>query len=479
MGVITNGVPRPATGARWRATTAIVATLTVVAALAALVGPHATVGADRAGLPDLVVEELYNVTEMIVGDNGYVNVTLKNQGSAAYLTRSSGELEVYAYRDAETSVAAYGRVYEDIYVGKNLTLNLQVRFDTVGAHELKVVIDELGRVQEESESNNEAVVGLEVLPSGVNRPPVADGGNDRTGHMGSPMIFSGIYSTDPDGDKLTYTWDFGDGQSGSGVRTNHTYAKVSNYTASLTVSDGELSDRDSFTVEVIKAPVNHPPTAVIGPTQGQVEAGRELTLDGSGSSDPDAGDRLVSDWDFNASDGVDDWVRGPVVVATWTVAGRYEVTLRVSDGKASDEATVVVDVTVPPPPNKPPRASAGTALNATSGERFTIRGTGADEDGHIAVYEWDTDSDGTYDTYSEQDGMLIWSFDEPGEYTIRLRVTDDRGSTDTSAVTVTVRAPESEGEPSPGVEPAMILLAVAAAAIVLGLAGWRWRQSRT
>jgi PKD repeat protein len=460
--------------------TALVAIMATAGAIGSLAAHTASAGGERGGLPDLMVEQFYNVTPVIVGDDSYFNVTIKNQGTAAYLMQSCGDLEVYTYRDSETDVASYAQVYEDIYVGKNVTLNMKVRYDSTGHHTLKVVIDELRRVQELSDSNNEATTGFEASRSEENRPPVADGGNDRTGYKGMPMLFSGLYSTDPDADRLTYTWDFGDGARGTGMTTNHTYAAVGNYSASLTVSDSQLTDRDNFTVQVIDAPVNHPPKAVIRADSTSAKVGEQLSLDGRGSSDPDAGDAMVLDWDFDSSDGVDDWVRGPTVMTNWSKAGQYTVTLRVSDGKAQATATLGITVTAPTPTNKPPTANAGANFEATTGLDFTIVGTGSDEDGTVKVYEWDVNGDGTYETYGEQDGRLVWRFKDAGPQTLRLRVTDDRGATDTSEVMVTVTEPPKEDKPTPGFGPVIAGLALCAAAVLaMGLGRDRWRPSRT
>ncbi len=47
------------------------------------------------------------------------------------------------------------------------------------------------------------------------------------------------HATDPDGDSLAYSWDFGDGHKGSDTETSHVYAVPGWYIAVLTVSDGK------------------------------------------------------------------------------------------------------------------------------------------------------------------------------------------------------------------------------------------------
>jgi prepilin-type N-terminal cleavage/methylation domain-containing protein len=45
-------------------------------------------------------------------------------------------------------------------------------------------------------------------------------------------------SSDPDGDALSYVWNFGDGTSGNGVSVTHTYNVIGTYNATVTIYDG-------------------------------------------------------------------------------------------------------------------------------------------------------------------------------------------------------------------------------------------------
>jgi PKD repeat protein len=71
----------------------------------------------------------------------------------------------------------------------------------------------------------------------VNRPPVANAGGPYSGTVNVPVNMTGAASSDPDGDALTYAWDFGDAQNGTGVTVSHPYTAAGTYTVTLTVTD--------------------------------------------------------------------------------------------------------------------------------------------------------------------------------------------------------------------------------------------------
>jgi PKD repeat protein len=79
-----------------------------------------------------------------------------------------------------------------------------------------------------------------------NAPPVASFTHDC---VELECSFDASGSSDPDGSILSYEWDFGDGNTGSGITPSHPYGTAGTYTVVLTVTDdGNASDSESQSV---------------------------------------------------------------------------------------------------------------------------------------------------------------------------------------------------------------------------------------
>jgi PKD repeat protein len=147
--------------------------------------------------------------------------------------------------------------------------------------------------------------------------------------------FDGRSSTDADGTVASYAWDFGDGGTGTGATSAHTYGAAGTYPVTLTVTDdrGE-SSTSTMSVSVLAPPPNVAPTAAFTAATG----GRTGTFDAAASTDEDG---TVASYRWTFGDGA----TGTGVTAShdYAVDGTYTVTLTVTD---DDGATTTTEQTV-------------------------------------------------------------------------------------------------------------------------------------
>jgi len=94
-----------------------------------------------------------------------------------------------------------------------------------------------------------------IVTAPANSPPTADAGGPYTGDTGASIRFDGTVSRDPDGDVLSYWWDFGDGMTGTGATPEHAYELAGIYEVALVVSDGELESAAATSTVTINDPV--------------------------------------------------------------------------------------------------------------------------------------------------------------------------------------------------------------------------------
>ena len=179
-----------------------------------------------------------------------------------------------------------------------------------------------------------------------NIAPVARMSLNRTaGYAGvTEFSFDGSFSSDADGDALTYRWFFGDGKTATGAKVTHVYAAAGEYSARLMVSDSKnASDVDSQVITITEVGDNHDPVAVIATGRRSGTAPVSLTFDGSISYDPD-GDPLTYEWSISLDGEVVATAAEALVSVRFDEPGTYSVELSVADdrGGADDAGPEIV-----------------------------------------------------------------------------------------------------------------------------------------
>ena len=188
-----------------------------------------------------------------------------------------------------------------------------------------------------------------------NQAPVAlASANKTSGPAPLAVTFSSAGSNDPEGQPITYSWDFGDGSVSTAANPSHTFASPGQYVVRLTVSDGVNSSIST----PLTIGVGSPPTATIAaPADGATfRAGDVISYSGTGT-DPDDGNLPASAYTWNIDFLHDSHVHpgtaisgvksGTFVIPTsghdFEGNTRYRITLTVTDSNGlTDTKSVII-----------------------------------------------------------------------------------------------------------------------------------------
>ena len=251
---------------------------------------------------------------------------------------------------------------------------------------------------------------------------------DSTGAEGQSLSWTAVAS-DPGGDALTYTWNFGDGSpsvSGSSLVVNHTYANEGSYQVSVVVSDGDGGSASHQITVVVSnsAPLLSNLTGTASGLEGDTYSYSVQAADAG------SGDVLSYSWNFG--DGT-----APVVTTTGQVShvyaddGTFGVTVTVTDNAsppASDSETMLVVVS-----NVAPQLSSVTAAGGNEGQALTFSATATDPGSETLVYTW-TMGDGATHTGAS----ITHTYLDNGSYPLSLVVSDGDGGTDSSSASIVI-----------------------------------------
>ncbi|PKK81076.1 MAG: hypothetical protein CVT47_04305, partial [Thermoplasmata archaeon HGW-Thermoplasmata-2] len=175
-----------------------------------------------------------------------------------------------------------------------------------------------------------------IGPIAKNRPPKASFiiKNSYSIQYGKPVNFDASSSSDPDGDPLTFAWDFGDGSKGTEKEISHTYNSAGNFTVKLVVNDGR--GKTNETSRIVK--INHIPIAEIsikdpdGKTLSSGYTDIVLTFNASGSIDY-ANDITAYKWEFGDGSSAE----GAAVQHQYEKMGIYKLNLTVEDAAGNKD----------------------------------------------------------------------------------------------------------------------------------------------
>ncbi len=254
-----------------------------------------------------------------------------------------------------------------------------------------------------------------VNPS--NHAPTANAGPDQTQPADAMITLNGTGSVDPDGDALTYNWDFfhvpdGSAMAASHLSRNHATTadtttfqpdKVGTYVLSLIVSDTSGASSAADYVVITAAEPTSVPVANAGP-DASVAVGSTASLTGAGSYDP-LGRSLTYSWTIvdKPTNSTDTGVSDPTS-ATPTLnvdaKGTYILALVVNNGLTTsnaDEITVTGTSA-----DQAPTANAGPdQLLDQDCTTLTLDCSGSsDPNGDPLTYQWTLQSKPSISTTS-------------------------------------------------------------------------------
>ncbi len=260
-------------------------------------------------------------------------------------------------------------------------------------------------------------------------PPIASY-SSTPGKVPLTVTFDGKASRDPDGNIVTYSWDFGNGLRPGPSVSSYKFTRPGTYQVTLIVKDND-GNINSLT-KTIKVAEQYPPEPVFTATPSAGPPPLQVKFDASGSADPDG---FISVYRWNFGDG-SPTASDIITSHTFTKDGTYLVTLTLTDnGGLTNSLTKAIFVGMISSP-----VASFTASYLSSSPPFTMSFDALESGktgGNITTYLWDFG-----DNSLGVAGMKIsHQYLNPGTYRVNLTVIDNAGLTNSLIKSVDVQPP--------------------------------------
>ena len=251
------------------------------------------------------------------------------------------------------------------------------------------------------------------------------------GQEGSPVSVS-AEATDPGGDVLTYSWDFGDGSPAtSGQSLSHTYDDDGTYVVQVTATD-PVGASSSLSTAAVIANVAPSIDSLSAPSSGL--EGESLSFSAT-ASDPSAADTITLSFSWDFGDGSEP-ASGSTATHTYDDDGTFTVTLTVGDGDGSTaQSTAALTVA-----NAAPTLLTTPGTTATEGSLYAYDGYATDPGADLL--NWSLSTAPTGMTVHSVTGLVNWtptlSQSLEGDHAVTLVVDDGDGGSSEQSWTIAV-----------------------------------------
>jgi len=179
------------------------------------------------------------------------------------------------------------------------------------------------------------VGGLFLTGCGSTAPVVQSVSGPDTLETNETGTFEASINEEEADDPLTYTWEFGDGSTGSGLLTNHSYGSTGRYAIRFQASNEGGSDADTISVRVVPPPQPASITS-INASPNPVDEGETVRFRSNVQGDSP----ISRSWSFG--DGSSSMSQSPT--HTYEEPGQYTARLEASNDVGEDTRTVTVRV---------------------------------------------------------------------------------------------------------------------------------------
>ena len=223
-----------------------------------------------------------------------------------------------------------------------------------------------------------------------------------------------------------YEWDFGDGQTGTGVSIAHTYINAGLFTVQLIITD--LSGCKDTLTKIGYIRINGPTAAFTIPNGGSCLNNTVTFIDNSTTD----GINLITSWIWNYGDGTVAILSSPPFTHFYTSSGSYNVTLKTIDAVGCSDSTVNIHNIVISNP-----VAAFTPSDTTVCTNIDINFTNSSTGPNLS-YVWNF-GDGQTSTAINP----VHSFTTEGNYLVRLKITDQYGCQDSVNKNIHVAPPHA------------------------------------